>query len=191
MDDDGWRLLGREFHLTSADICIGNSCCVHTDSSDRLVVGRASATHLSDSSEFGVRTFDVVTGTPPYFDMGSFVQSPAVNQKGPCRMELRGGTTIRVAHRAVFSCCGNKASADGQPRSPGAEEYMLSAQRHLADGGVFVMCETSRKEAAARVERCAAELRLEIVERWDFVTKLGKPPRFGLLCLRQYRTLAG
>jgi tRNA1(Val) A37 N6-methylase TrmN6 len=69
-------------------------------------------------------TFDLVTGTPPYFDIADGTVSEAV-QRGPCRFEMRGGI----------------------------EAYMAAANRLLADGGRFVTCETAgaveRVQAAA------------------------------------------
>jgi len=85
-------------------------------------------------------TFDLVTGTPPYFPVGAGPQSEHV-QRGPCRFEHRGGI----------------------------EAYCVAAAPCLAPGAPFVACEAwnqrERVEPAAR----AAGLRLvrwrEIVPR--------------------------
>lgn len=54
--------------------------------------------------------FDLVTGSPPYWDQadGTLSEGP---QKGPCRFELRGGV----------------------------EDYCLAAEESLAPGGLFVV----------------------------------------------------
>jgi len=55
--------------------------------------------------------FDLVTGTPPYFLADAIVESDVV-QRGPCRVEHRGGP----------------------------EDYARAAARRLRAGGRFVMC---------------------------------------------------
>jgi tRNA1Val (adenine37-N6)-methyltransferase len=85
-------------------------------------------------------TFDLVTGTPPYFPVGAGPESDRV-QRAPCRFEHRGGI----------------------------EAYCAAAAPRLAPGAPFVACEAwnqrERVEPAAR----AAGLRLvrwrEIVPR--------------------------
>jgi len=85
-------------------------------------------------------TFDLVTGTPPYFPIGAGPESGRV-QRGPCRFEHRGGI----------------------------EAYCAAAAPRMAPGAPFVACQAwnqrERVEPAAR----AAGLRLvrwrEIVPR--------------------------
>jgi tRNA1Val (adenine37-N6)-methyltransferase len=76
-------------------------------------------------------TFDLVTGTPPYFPVGAGPESERV-QRAPCRFEHRGGI----------------------------EAYCAAAAPRLAKGAPFVACEAwnqrERVEPAAR----AAGLRL-------------------------------
>jgi hypothetical protein len=55
---------------------------------------------------------------------------------------------------------------------------MAAAAAHLRDHGIFVMCQTSRKEAAERIIAFAPLVRLAIAERWDFIPKVGKPSRY-------------
>lgn len=62
--------------------------------------------------------FDLITGTPPYFDVTDGVVSD-LPQKGPCRFELRGGV----------------------------EAYCEAAARVLAPHGRFVVCEDARQDA--------------------------------------------
>jgi len=62
---------------------------------------------------------DVVTGTPPYFPIGTAAVSPRV-QRGPCRMELRGSvvdyvraaSAVVVPQGAVYVC--DSALYDGR-----------------------------------------------------------------------------
>ncbi len=62
------------------------------------------------------RTFQLVTGTPPYFPLGTGTLSEKV-QAGPCRFEHRGGV----------------------------EAYCQAASRALADAGSFVFCESANQ----------------------------------------------
>lgn len=64
------------------------------------------------------RRWDLVTGTPPYFDDPEQTRSDAV-QKGPCRFEERGG----------------------------AVDYCRAMARTLADDGRAVLCHASRQRA--------------------------------------------
>ncbi len=73
----------------------------------------------------GLPTFDLITGSPPYWDPadGTLSEGP---QKGPCRFELRGGV----------------------------EEYCAAAAHLLSPGGIFVVVfdgrQRDRLEAAAQ-----------------------------------------
>lgn len=73
----------------------------------------------------------LITGTPPYFAVGAAVESVAV-QKGPCRMEHRGGV----------------------------EDYLRAGSALLADDGRFVFCAAYGQ--TPRVEAEAASLGFEL-----------------------------
>lgn len=76
-------------------------------------------------------TVQLVTGTPPYFDVADGVVSDQV-QRGPCRFEMRGGV----------------------------EDYCLAASRLVSDDGVFVACETAGQVSRVRTACEQAGLRL-------------------------------
>ena len=84
--------------------------------------------------------FDLITGTPPYFQTSDGVVS-TMPQKGPCRFEVRGGV----------------------------EAYAQATARHLAPDGMFTVCEDARQatrvEAALRAHRLAAVDRLDAIGR--------------------------
>jgi tRNA1(Val) A37 N6-methylase TrmN6 len=84
--------------------------------------------------------FDLVTGTPPYFPLGTGTVSERA-QRGPCRFEVRGGV----------------------------EAYCAAAARWLAPEGRFVVCETrfahGRVGAAAEACRLAVVSRCDVVPR--------------------------
>lgn len=85
-------------------------------------------------------SFDLVTGTPPYFDDPEQTRSSAV-QKGPCRFEERGGIG----------------------------DYLAAMELALAPGGRAVVCHASRHRArvlaAIRESGLALERRLEVVPK--------------------------
>jgi tRNA1(Val) A37 N6-methylase TrmN6 len=77
-------------------------------------------------------TFDLVTGSPPYWDVSEGVV-PADSQKAHARFELRGGI----------------------------EEYALAARDALAEGGRFVFCLPTVQQARAVTAVQAAGLTVE------------------------------
>jgi hypothetical protein len=74
----------------------------------------AAGSSSSSSSSSSTALFDLVTGTPPYFDLSAGAL-PAHEESARCLFESRGGI----------------------------EAYMASAAQLLAPGGLFVVCETS------------------------------------------------
>ena len=84
--------------------------------------------------------FDLITGTPPYFPIGTGLQSPEV-QRGPCRFEHRGGV----------------------------EAYCAAAAPLLAPGAPLVLCaapgQIARLEAFAPTVDLAIERRRDVVPR--------------------------
>jgi tRNA1Val (adenine37-N6)-methyltransferase len=88
----------------------------------------------------GLGPFDLITGTPPYFPIGTGLQSPEV-QRGPCRFEHRGGV----------------------------EAYCETAAPLLAPGAPLVLCaapgQIARLEAFAPAVDLAIEGRCDVVPR--------------------------
>ena len=84
--------------------------------------------------------FDLVTGTPPYFPIGTGIESTLV-QKGPCRFEHRGGV----------------------------EDYTAAAARALAPRGRFALCaaygQQERIEAAAALHDLVIVRRVDVIPR--------------------------
>ena len=86
------------------------------------------------------RQFDLITGTPPYFPLGTGTLSERV-QAGPCRFEHRGGV----------------------------EAYCDATARALAPTGTFVFCQSAnqlpRVEAALVASGLHLRRRMEVVPR--------------------------
>jgi tRNA1(Val) A37 N6-methylase TrmN6 len=91
----------------------------------------------------------LVTGTPPYLPVGTASPSPDP-QRAAARLELRGGV----------------------------EDYLASAARVLAPGGVCVVCADGR--SPERVLRGADAAGLVPVRRVDVVPRAGRPPLFSV-----------
>ena len=95
--------------------------------------------------------FDVVTGSPPYFDERAGVVSD-LPQRGPCRFEQRGGV----------------------------EDYVAAAAREgvLAERGVLALVHLA--SAAARVAEAAREHALTVATTLPVVLREDKPPHLAL-----------
>jgi tRNA1Val (adenine37-N6)-methyltransferase len=96
---------------------------------------------LRDTSLFAAgTTFDLITGTPPYFPDGSGPQSEKMHA-GPCRFEHRGGI----------------------------EAYVEAAARWLSPSGVFVVCaaslERARTQAALEASGLFVRRHVEVVPK--------------------------
>jgi tRNA1(Val) A37 N6-methylase TrmN6 len=96
-------------------------------------------------------TFDLITGSPPYFPTGTGVES-LHPQKLACRFELRGTVA----------------------------DYCATAARHLAPGGFFACVFPTDPAQSARVESGAREAGLVVVRRRPVVFREGDPPLVGL-----------
>jgi len=93
--------------------------------------------------------FDLVTGTPPYFEVTGSSALPADEEASRCLFEYRGGI----------------------------EAYAVAAARLLhPDHGVFVVCESAL--AIDRGYTAAALAGLRVAARLDCVSKEGKEPLF-------------
>jgi tRNA1Val (adenine37-N6)-methyltransferase len=94
--------------------------------------------------------FDLVTGTPPYFNL-AIGGTPPCEESARCLFEFRGGV----------------------------EAYCAAAARLLAPRhGLFIVCESSQGVERGYAGAAAAGLR--VLARVDVVPKAGKPALFGV-----------
>jgi tRNA1(Val) A37 N6-methylase TrmN6 len=96
--------------------------------------------------------FDLVLGSPPYFQVGSGIEGDHP-QKVACRFELRGDIA----------------------------DYARTAERHLANGGLFAC--VFPDEQRARIEAAARDASLTIVRRRPVVFKDPEPPLVALFAM--------
>ena len=98
--------------------------------------------------------FELITGTPPYIPIGAGATSTRV-QRGPCRVELRGGV----------------------------EDYCLAASRALSPSGRLVLCEGAN--APSRTFQAAAAAGLRVVAWRAVIPRQGKPALFALYAMQR------
>ncbi|OFZ19532.1 MAG: hypothetical protein A2X94_12585 [Bdellovibrionales bacterium GWB1_55_8] len=99
--------------------------------------------------------FDLVLGSPPYFPLGSGVESDHP-QKLACRFETRGDIS----------------------------DYCATAAPHLSAGGVFAcVFPIQPEEQAKRVLEAARATGLEIVRRRAVVLREGEPPLLSVFAM--------
>jgi tRNA1(Val) A37 N6-methylase TrmN6 len=117
--------------------------------------GMAVDSPSSAAGSPGSRRFDLVTGTPPYFEVKDNSALPASLCYRPRLFEFRGGV----------------------------EAYCEAASHCVAPGGAFVVCETANHAAHPRVRAAAAASGFVPVRRFDVAPKQGKPPLFAVWVL--------
>ncbi len=116
---------------------------------------------LGDLRELALeRKFPLITGSPPYFPAGSGV-IPQDSQKAHARFELRGDVS----------------------------DYALTAVRHLAPGGWFVLCFPSRQRQRA-VDGILAS-GLKIVRLREVIPRETLEPLFTLYACRSFADHGG
>jgi tRNA1(Val) A37 N6-methylase TrmN6 len=147
-----WRLPGAKITTIEAQ-------------SESVVLARKSASYNGAGDRYEIRegdfraseilrvdeTFDLITGSPPYFPLGAGIESEHP-QKLACRFELRG------------------AIAD----------YCATAARHLAAGGFFACVFPHEPAQLARVEAAAKDSNLVIVRKRPVVFREGDAPLVAL-----------
>lgn len=102
------------------------------------VEDRCQVEHADVRAFTASERFSLVTGTPPYFPLGTGTEAGA-HHVSACRFEHRGGV----------------------------EAYLAAAEQHLGDDGTFVMCAASLEDDRVRAAPTSLALRgrLEIVPR--------------------------
>lgn len=156
-----WRLPGAKFVTIEAQaesVALARKSVRYNGLEDRYEIRagdfRAADLFLPDE------TFDLITGSPPYFPLDAGVRSEHP-QKLACRFELRG--TIA--------------------------DYCAAAARRLAPGGFFACVFPHEPAQRARVEAAAAEARLVIVRKRPVVFRAGDPALVALFGLMRAEDL--
>jgi tRNA1(Val) A37 N6-methylase TrmN6 len=150
-----WRLPGARFVTVEAQ---AESVALATKSAHYNGLGGRYEIRHGDFRQAGVlrgeETFDLITGSPPYFPPGTGVESEHP-QKLACRFELRGTVA----------------------------DYCSTAAQHLASGGFFACVFPAEAAQLKRVEQGAKEAGLVIVRRRPVVFREGEPPLVALFGL--------
>jgi tRNA1Val (adenine37-N6)-methyltransferase len=147
-----WRLPGARFvtvEAQSQSVALARKSARFNGLTDRYDIREG------DFREAGIlrtdETFDLITGSPPYFPPEAGVKSEHP-QKLACRFELRGTVA----------------------------DYCRTAAKHLAGGGLFACVFPEEPAQVARVMAAALEAGLVIVRQRPIVFREGEPPLIGL-----------
>jgi len=138
--------------------------------------------NLDDQSErplpIGLhRGYDMITGTPPYFDAGQTSKPSDIETSG-CLFELRGGVEdyCMAASRLLRRPSPSRLSESTHLESDSETSGNINEKPSF-----FVMCNTSL--ASSRVYRAAETAGLTVVKRLDVIPRDGKLPLFTVFTL--------
>ena len=121
--------------------------------------------------------FDLITGTPPYFEV---------------QFDARDGEAVAVtAREGSLPSCKQSAPARCEFRG-GIESYCAAAAAMLSDAAHarFVVCEGSLRRNRERVVNAALASGLTIDSVVDVIGKEGKEPLFAVFVMRRTTSIA-
>ena len=117
--------------------------------------------------------YHLITGTPPYFPLDSFVASQNHEQKVRCRVPTRGGAPDYIEAASKYLM----------------EERSSDETEDKAEG-VFCMVEAAFDKAEAGVLDAVKRFNMRVRRRVDVVTRSGLPPRFSCWVMTKKNTKA-
>lgn len=129
-------------------------------------------------------TFDIVTGTPPYFPAGTGI-SPSTGESNGCLFECKGGVEeyCRAASGYLRLPGENKKRAREVSRGIGSGSDTdavtvegMSTAVALEIPSIFVLCNTAL--TSQRVYVACQQNHLSVIHRTDVVPRTGKPVLF-------------
>ncbi|HEX4342345.1 MAG TPA: methyltransferase [Verrucomicrobiae bacterium] len=147
-----WRLPGARFVTIEAQpesVALANKSAAYNGLTDRYEI--RTGDFREPAILAATETFDLITGSPPYFPPDSGVKSEHP-QKLACRFELRGNIA----------------------------DYCSVAAKHLAPGGFFACVFPVEPAQLARVKSAAKNSGLVIVRQRPVIFREGEPPLIGL-----------
>jgi len=120
--------------------------------------------------------YRLITGTPPYFPLDSFVGSQNHEQKVRCRVPTRGGAPdyIEAASRFLTEEKCNKYTEVTETVNNVNNDCPIV---NISEG-VFCMVEAAFDKAEAGVLDAVKKFNMRVRRRVDVVTRFGLPPRF-------------
>lgn len=169
----GWNL-GRDgtstkdtVQIIQNDLRTWDGCGVNDDEFHKTGARttKLNVSGRNDQSSCIRAPYRLITGTPPYFPLDSFVASQNHEQKVRCRVPTRGGAMdyIEVASRFLM-----------EEKLENSIEYPDGNVRE----GVFCMVEAAFDKAEAAVLDAVKKFNMRVRRRVDVVTRSGLPPRF-------------
>ena len=159
---DPLRLLAEHGTSSSTDPPVDDIVVdrLHVPPPVRLLAGDIRMTH-DTLSQAGLSSFDLVTGTPPYFKL-------KVDENNGDVVPINGG----------MPSCVNSAPARNEFRG-GIEEYCLSAAATILPRCPIII---TMAHDLKRVEKAAKEAKLKMFRRLEVSGKVGKAPLFSCFC---------
>jgi tRNA1(Val) A37 N6-methylase TrmN6 len=132
--------------------------------------------------------YRLITGTPPYFPLDSFVASQNHEQKVRCRVPTRGGAPnyIEAASRFLMEEKFDQKIEGGGETANGAATH---SPIETSSEGVFCMVEAAFDKAEVNVLDAAKKFNMRVRRRVDVVTRVGLPPRFSCWVMTKKNTL--
>ena len=120
--------------------------------------------------------YHLITGTPPYFPLDSFVASQNHEQKVRCRVPTRGGAPeyIEAASRFLME----ESCEDILEREDSINCIEKGCPVETRAEGVFCMVEAAFDKAEASVLDAVKQFNMRVLRRVDVITRAGLPPRF-------------
>ncbi|VEU38798.1 unnamed protein product [Pseudo-nitzschia multistriata] len=116
--------------------------------------------------------YHLITGTPPYFPLDSFVASQNHEQKVRCRVPTRGGAPDYIATASRFLL------EEESDETTSANHVDAGSHATNSGGGVFCMVEAAFDKAEAGVLAAVEKHNMRVQRRVDVITRTGLPPRF-------------
>jgi len=129
--------------------------------------------------------YHLITGTPPYFPLDSFVASQNHEQKVRCRVPTRGGAPDYIEAASRFLIEENE-NENSEEKKSADDEYDDCPIGH-SDEGVFCMVEASFDKAEAAVLHAVKKFHMRVRRRVDVITRSGLPPRFSCWVMTKKR----
>jgi tRNA1(Val) A37 N6-methylase TrmN6 len=189
-----WKSVGIEAQLLSAQLA--RRSLAYNGAAERVQVRHMDLRETVQVSEYK-GAFDLVTGTPPYFNVEFKTKPPTKMQPdGESGAAGEGGsgggeggsgggecdgedTLFALPTYGALPSCKQSAPARYEFRG-GVEEYCKAASHCLAPGGIFVVCEGGLAMNEKRVKKGAQDAGLHILRRLPVVGGQGKPVLFAV-----------
>jgi tRNA1(Val) A37 N6-methylase TrmN6 len=160
----GIEIQTRRFELAKRSICYNVG--PYPEEQSRVGVFNCDLRDVDQIIEFThpYRYYDLITGTPPYFDPITQDSQPASLEAAGCLFELRGN---------IYDYC---ATASRLLRPPNTPSKSSDSDKNNSSPSIFVVCHAASR--AAQVYAACLKFKLVILKRIDVIPKRKKRTLF-------------